>query len=183
MSATWIQTYTGRKFWPLAPHENDVCIEDIAHALSLKCRYTGHCREFYSVAQHSVLVSRMVEPPDELWGLMHDAAEAYLPDVARPIKRAIRFEPVEWAVMQAVANKFSLRLPMPCSVKAADLCCLERERRQMLGEPPEEWETADCWDGDASVITCWSPLLAEMRFIKRFNELTAIAPHTEGPMQ
>lgn len=83
MTPCCIQTYTGRKFWPLDPRPEDVCIEDIAHALSLKCRFGGHCKRFYSVAQHGALVCNTLNvnggrrsPVLLMQGLMHDAAEA-----------------------------------------------------------------------------------------------------------
>ena len=79
-------TYSGRRFWPLEPRPQDVDIEDIAHAMSMKCRFTGHAEGFISVAEHSVNVARFLPPKLRLHGLLHDAAEAYLPDIARPIK-------------------------------------------------------------------------------------------------
>lgn len=82
----WIQTYTGRQFWPLDPKPEEVCIEDIAHALSQQCRYAGHTIRFYSVAQHSVEIALRVPRAAALWGLLHDAAEAYLVDLPRPVK-------------------------------------------------------------------------------------------------
>lgn len=82
----WIQTYTGKKMFPLAPKREDICIEDIAHALSMKCRFNGHCNLFYSIAQHSLIVASLVKPELRLAALLHDAAEAYLPDFCRPIK-------------------------------------------------------------------------------------------------
>jgi len=168
----WIQTFTGRKFYPLAPHEDDVDILDIAHALALKCRYSGHCREFFSVAQHSVMVSLMVPYSDSaLWGLLHDAGEAYLPDVARPIKGYTNIGPMETRVMLAVANKFQLPQKPPC-VASADLCCLERERRQLMPNPPEEWATARWWDGDCEPFECWSWQHSEQMFLERFKEIT-----------
>ncbi len=87
----WIQTFTGRRFWPLGARAGDVDVRDIAHALALKCRFNGHCRVFYSVAEHSVRVSRVMEVGGRkmaMWGLMHDAAEAYLADLGGPIKKA-----------------------------------------------------------------------------------------------
>lgn len=83
----WMQTYTGRKFWPLNPRAEEVYIEDIAHSLALSCRFNGHCKVFYSIAQHSVLVSQIVKPTQQLIALLHDSAEAYLGDIIRPIKR------------------------------------------------------------------------------------------------
>ena len=80
----WIQTYTGRQFWPLDPRVDEIHIEDIAHSLSMRCCYGGHLTDFYSVAEHSVLVSLHVPQEFALWGLLHDAAEAphrHLPPV------------------------------------------------------------------------------------------------------
>src|ERR1017187_10636100 len=76
-----ITTFSGIHFWPLLPNPADIRIEDIAHALSNQCRFAGHAREFYSVAEHSVRVSQLCPPEDALWGLLHDASEAYLTDV------------------------------------------------------------------------------------------------------
>lgn len=74
MRSDWIATFTGGVFFPLAPRVEDVRISDIAHALSMLCRFAGHTRGFYSVAQHSVLVSRLCSQQDALWGLLHDAS-------------------------------------------------------------------------------------------------------------
>lgn len=110
MSNDWIQTYTGKKFFPLHPHQNEYVIEDIAHALSMKCRFAGHCNAFYSVAEHSVKVSRIVAPESQLWGLLHDAAEAYLPDVCQPIKSQIYIGSVEkksWETPDQATRRWS----------------------------------------------------------------------------
>jgi len=90
----WIATYTGGRFYPLDPRPEDVCIADIAHSLSQICRFNGQTLQFYSVAQHSVLVSKLLgqggpSPIHEFMGLKHDAAEAYLCDLVRPIKREL----------------------------------------------------------------------------------------------
>ena len=84
---SWIQVYSGKSFSPLSPTIEDIEIEDIAHALSLQCRYAGHCLYHYSIAQHSVLVSRYVSQENKLWGLLLDASEAYPMDVPMPIKQ------------------------------------------------------------------------------------------------
>ncbi len=83
----WIQTATGRQFYPLDPRPEDVCIEDIAHALSNVCRFAGHSAWHYSVAQHCVLASEYAPPEYAIAALLHDAAEAYMGDIARPWKR------------------------------------------------------------------------------------------------
>jgi 5'-deoxynucleotidase YfbR-like HD superfamily hydrolase len=101
----WIQTRSGKKFYPLAPRPGSVDINDIAHALANLCRFTGHC-DFYSVAQHSVHVAKLVSPPARLLALLHDAAEAYMGDIARPWKRMLY---VEDGVGQAIHESIKLR--------------------------------------------------------------------------
>lgn len=90
---TWILTYTGRKFWADNPKVESICIEDIAHALSLICRFNGHCERHYSVAQHCLVgygLHRDMSPEIRLYILLHDAAEAYMCDIPRPIKPLIK---------------------------------------------------------------------------------------------
>ena len=90
----FLPTCTGRRVHIAAPLPEEIAVEDIAHALSHTCRFAGHTREFYSVAQHSVLVSELLEDRRaSLWGLLHDASEAYLHDLTRPLKRAIEATP------------------------------------------------------------------------------------------
>jgi uncharacterized protein len=82
-----MQTYTGLAFWPLDPRPDEIRLVDIAHALSKLCRYGGQCLSFYSVAEHSLLVASKAPDHLKLVALMHDASEAYLLDIPRPIKR------------------------------------------------------------------------------------------------
>src|SRR5690242_720613 len=117
LSSGQIRTYTGRAFSPLDPNPDDIVIEDIAHALSLNCRFTGHVRWHYSVAQHSVLCSEIVPSEYALTALLHDASEAYLSDIARPIKQQPDFGDTylryEGALERAIAERFSLDYPFP----------------------------------------------------------------------
>ena len=85
----WIETYSGKQFYLDGTDTDSIVIEDIAHALANLCRYNGHTNRFYSVAEHSVLVSYAVPKEYALWGLMHDASEAYLSDIPRPFKAMI----------------------------------------------------------------------------------------------
>lgn len=87
----WITTASGTKFWPLDPREEDVKIEDIAHALSNTCRFGGHCRQFYPVAQHCCLMTQHATPQAQLAALLHDAAEAYIGDIVTGLKRELRY--------------------------------------------------------------------------------------------
>lgn len=184
----WIQTYTGRQFWPLNPHPHEIHIEDIAHALSLVCRYTGHCREFYSVAEHSVRVSFQVQRlylkmavsarrfeyarTAALCGLLHDASEAYIADVSRPVKHSATFgtiyKAIEGNLEAAINTRFNLPAMLPL-VKQADNQLLATERRDLMGVPPREW-TADAAPLEIR-IEPWTATQAEMMFLYRFRAL------------
>lgn len=164
-----MQTYTGRQFWPIDPRPDEVHIEDIAHALSMMCRYNGHCRTFYSVAEHSVLVSRHVPTEHALWALLHDASEAYIADIVRPAKRFIAgYCEVEAQIMDAVCERFSLSPIMPEAVKRADMAILADEMPVLLGIPSTLDEPALGVE-----IVGLSPWDAETLFINRYREITA----------
>jgi hypothetical protein len=174
----WIQTYSGAAFWPLDPWHNEVLIEDIAHALSMQCRYTGHTREFYSVAQHSVLVSTICDAQDAAWGLLHDASEAYLCDVSRPVKVQPELEPyraAEQKVQAVIMERFGIEGAEPQSVKRADRAMLWIEYRdQMLGRAYgvawQKWATFAA-GVHVDVRGAWQPKRAENEFLYRFHFL------------
>ncbi len=91
---SYITTVTGKHFYPLNPNRQDIDLEDIAHVLSLICRANGHFRHFYSVAQHSIACANEAIARGYSWevilgALLHDASEAYLCDVTRPVKKHI----------------------------------------------------------------------------------------------
>jgi len=127
MKNAWIETRSGKHFNPLLPDPKLIDIEDIAHALSMICRFTGHCREFYSVAQHSVLVSERYSPDNKLAGLLHDASEAYLCDVSAPLKPFLPdYKQFEHNLTLVVLEKFGIS-QIPKEVKEIDrrLCFTE----------------------------------------------------------
>ena len=133
----WIQTYTGVAFYPFDPRPSEIQIHDIAHALSMQCRFTGHVKEFYSVAQHSVLVALHCPQEDRLWALLHDATEAYLADVARPVKQHAVMEPyrtIENDLERMICQRFGLPLEKPSSVTVADKRMLATEKRDLAGQ-------------------------------------------------
>lgn len=189
----WMQTASGVAFWPLDPRAEEVRIEDIAHSLSMQCRFAGHCRSFYSVAEHSVRVSEHVEHllaarllgaaqevprthPDvlrgALWGLLHDASEAYLVDVPRPVKPHLGgYREAEERVMAAVCARFGLPLAPPPEVKEADNVLLATEARDLMGPPPQPW--APMPEPLPGVIKPWAPAEARDLFLRRFRRLTA----------
>lgn len=168
----WIQTAGGKQFFLDRPRSEDVDIDDIAHALSRLCRFTGHVRRFYSVAQHSVLVSYVCDPADALVGLLHDATEAYIGDVSSPLKSLLpEYRVIEGRVWAAVAERFGLPAELPESVKHADAVLLATEKRDLLGPPPASWGQ---WPDPLDVvIEPWSSDWARRDFLARFQELTA----------
>jgi 5'-deoxynucleotidase YfbR-like HD superfamily hydrolase len=190
----FIQTFTGKAFFPLDPRPADVCIEDIAHALALKNRYTGHTREPYSVAEHCYRASLLVPPAFALPALLHDAAEAYLPDLAAPIKRRfwvgdsrtaendMSFAQLERLVLNTIFHAldlFALRdVAESEQVKKADLQMLAWEARDLLafsgkaGDPTlEDWGLTENPPSEG-VLRPFSWNFAEECFLKRFHDLT-----------
>jgi 5'-deoxynucleotidase YfbR-like HD superfamily hydrolase len=184
----WIQTFSGRQFWPLNPFPDEIFIEDIAHALSLVCRYTGHCSSFYSVAQHSVRVSyraqklflQIDKSPGRferarivaLCGLLHDASEAYISDVSRPVKHSATFGPIYKEIEANLEAQINRRFGLPAYlpvIKKADNELLATERRDLMAVPPREWSK------DAQPlpdhISPWTSTQAEYLFLYRFQAL------------
>ncbi len=168
----WIQTFTGRKVEPLDPDPAAIAVEDIAHALSLHCRFNGHYRVFYSVAEHSVRVSRQLNGDAALWGLLHDASEAYLSDVPKPLKPNLPdYCAVEDRLMRVIARRFGLSWPIPDAVHAADATLLATERRDLMAEARHDWGLhASPLD---ATIQPLSFAEAEQAFLARFAELRA----------
>jgi uncharacterized protein len=168
----WIQTYTGRVFEPMSPMAEQVDLVDIAHALALTCRFNGHCTRFYSVAEHSVWVSRHVPAHFAKWGLLHDAAEAYVSDVARPIKPFIKgFDEIESSIMQIVQEKFGLEGVMPGPVHEADLRMLATEREQLMTPCKRKWTELTGFKPYDFDLACWGPEEAEDAFLACYEEL------------
>lgn len=167
----WMQTFTGKQFWPCDPRPEDVCLEDIAHALSLCCRFNGHCLHHYSVAQHSVLVSENVSAEFALYGLLHDAAEAYVCDVPRPLKPMLEgYAAIEAKVHAAICSRFGLSPVMPAEVKRVDNAILVDEARSIMARPPADWHLPE--PGLGIKIQVWAPAFARAKFLQRYAELT-----------
>lgn len=123
-----IRTFSGKYMNVFAPTLDMICIEDIAHALSMLCRFGGHSSQFYSVAQHSILCTDLVDTPLKLEALMHDAAEAYLVDLPSPIKhRMTEYKTIEDNLMKVIAKKFGLVYPFPEVIHNADRDMLKYE--------------------------------------------------------
>lgn len=169
------QTASGRIVDLRHPCPTTIAIEDIAHHLSHLCRFTGATRTAYSVAQHSVLVSRMVPRDAWLWGLLHDAAEAYTGDLSSPLKRLVpQFRTVEHALIAVIRRVFGLVDDEPPAVKRADLTLLAWEARSFL--PHHEWhehiEGADYGLlKRRAPIRAMKPEAAKRAFLARYREI------------
>lgn len=133
MNVHCMQTYSGKVVDLSRFSEDDIHIEDIAHALSQIVRFTGHITKPYTVAQHSVLVSTLCPKEHALWGLLHDASEAYLGDVSTPLKSLLpQYREIEGRVQREIAGRFGLCWPMPPEVKEADRAALIAEKRALF---------------------------------------------------
>lgn len=169
-----ILTASGNYFNFIEPSGNAVLVTDIAHALSHVCRFAGHTREFYSVAQHSVLASRIVPPEHALAALFHDATEAYIGDVARPLKQLLPdYKAIEARLQSDIFAKLGLPAELPASVKRADLVLLATEQRDLMPAHDDEWALIADVEPLAGRIEPWSCWVACTMFLERYRDLVA----------
>ena len=170
MIDTWIQTYSGEKVNPFNPDPSTINIEDIAHALSNLCRFTGHTSRFYSVAEHSWWVSKLVVPEHALYGLLHDSSEAYLADISRPVKPYLNnYKKTEKGLQSVIFKKFGLSPEPPRDVKNVDSRLCFTEGIQLMPD-------VSCWNLQREpykdvLVRGWLPVLAKTFFMDRFKEL------------
>ena len=163
-----IKTWSGHQFDFINPQPTDVSIRDIAHALSLQCRFNGHCQEFYSVAEHSVEVSKLVaflgyDNNVIMTALLHDAAEAYIGDIVSPLKKALPdYQRIEARVEEVIAEKYSLEYPFPEVIHRADKEILAKEFNAL----------SPFTDAPSSALRCLSPKDAENEFLDVFRRLS-----------
>lgn len=170
----WMTLVSGKPFWPFDPSPEEVRIADIAHSLSMQCRFGGHVPRFYSAAEHSVLVSQRVSPENRLWALLHDSPETYVQDTIRPIKQAFPLlRDMEDNTMSAIARKFGLTGEMPQEVKDADDELLREECLTFYGH--SVYKTWGIYrEGTIfapSQFNYYTPEDAKRLFLARFVEL------------
>ncbi|MGD9735073.1 MAG: metal-dependent phosphohydrolase [Solirubrobacterales bacterium] len=175
-----IQTVSGRWIDPLAPDPASIDIGDIAQALANQCRFGGHSRAFYSVAQHSTIVSdvcaeRGAGPAEALAALLHDAGEAYLVDLPHPLKHRSElgapYREAEKRLEAAIRERFGL-VPQPAATKPVDRSLLAAER-QIFAAMNDPWPELEGFEPLEVEIDPWEPARARREFLTRFERLDA----------
>lgn len=177
LSMSTIQVYSGGLIDPINPNPEDINITDVAHSLAYMCRFAGHTKVFYSVAEHSIRVSELVPDDDKLWGLLHDASEAYLVDIPSPLKNDLfgaRYRDVELRLMDVIIKKYGLPSEMPASVKKADNVMLATEVRDLLNKTTSDelWEPWLQYPAMEAITLPMSPAEAEEIFLETFDTLS-----------
>jgi hypothetical protein len=174
----YLQTVSGRWVNPFDPDPEQIDAGDIARALANQCRFGGHCRVFYSVAQHSVIVSELVEQrggdaEDVFAALMHDASEAYLGDMPHPLKHrsalGAAFRAAEEHLEQALRDRFRIKAGVP-EIKRADRALLATERRAFSAED-WHWPELEGIEPLELELEAWAPDEAAEAFARRYAEL------------
>jgi 5'-deoxynucleotidase YfbR-like HD superfamily hydrolase len=171
----YVSTFSGNRFYPLEPRIDRVAIEDIAHGLAYQCRFNGQTREFYSVAQHSLIVASLVPPELRLAALLHDAAEAYLGDMVKPLKVLLpEFAAIEDKVSALIGAAFAVDFSNYAPIKRADLIALATEKRDLMPHSAERWAYLDDIRALPEPIATMSPWQAKQAFLARFAELDGL---------
>lgn len=171
---SWIMTVEGTTFNFEHPELSTYTIESIAHALSNVCRYAGHCRYFYSVAQHSVYVSFHVPPDQALAALLHDAAEAFIHDISRPLKAMLPdYRVIEKRVEHSIFDHFGVPRELTPEIHHADHVMLATEKRDLM-PLTTLWHVPVEILPDPCPIRPWSPDMAKIEFLTRYHDLVRL---------
>lgn len=176
----WIEIYGGRKFHFARPSMGEIAVEAVAHSLSQLCRYNGHTKRFYSVAEHACLLSDwvMYQPwataRDGLTALHHDDAEHIIGDLPRPIKATMpEFKAAEKILDEVIAEKFGTEYPLPEWLHAIDNRIIKDERLAVMKPSGFDWGTDQLvslgvpfwhWTGRWTWLT-------KQRFLRRHRRL------------
>lgn len=174
---TWMNTLSNTQFDIFDPEPSNVSIHDIAHALSNVCRYSGQCMFFYSVAEHSLLMSKLAPSDLKLFALLHDAAEAYMGDMIRPHKKIFTdFVTVEKHLIRAIFQAFGIEafldnVEAKAEIKRLDNILLASEKRVLFPNTSLDWGLTEPEDSNIT-IRGLSPNLIHVRFLATFASLT-----------
>ncbi len=173
-AGSWIWTIGGRRFELASPTAEMVNVGEIGHALARLCRFVGHIRpQMYSVAQHCLEVSQRCPTGMEGWGLMHDAAEAYVGDISGPLKALVPAVcEVEERILGVIAGVVGLEMPVPEEVKVVDRRMLLTEMREFRSAR-QAAVLAEAWGLEPyeSGLITWQAGLARALWMERFREV------------
>jgi 5'-deoxynucleotidase YfbR-like HD superfamily hydrolase len=176
LTTPYVSTFSGNRFYPLEPRIDRVAIEDIAHGLAYQCRFNGQTCDFYSVAQHSLVVASLVPAQLRLAALLHDAAEAYLGDMVKPLKVLLpEFAAIEEKVSAIIAATFQIDFSDYAPIKRADLIALATEKRDLMPHSVERWAYLDEIRALPEAIVPISPGAAKQAFLAEFYRLGGVA--------
>ena len=178
----WIELVSGKQFYFGAPTDDMIQVEDVAYALSYLCRYNGHTKRHYSVAEHCVLMADWVKrhgggPRECLTALHHDDAEYIIGDLARPVKNKIpQFKELETLLDEAIAKKFGTIYPFPDWLKELDARILRDERTAIMNPSDNEWGTDELEPLNVRFMSIRGrlPFLMRKQFLKRHRHLNAV---------
>ncbi|WJJ55338.1 hypothetical protein QB910_000094 [Dabrowskivirus KKP3916] len=174
----FMETYMGKKFYPLSPDSEIINLADIAHPLSMMVRFNGHCKTFYTVGQHSINVAREIarhgfDPIYQMYGLLHDGSEAYLADINRPAKSDLpEYVKLESIVQAAIWEAFGLKDPSEQIwgvVKYFDDTVLFNEAQHLM--PCRHWCQHDFERLPQIDLSVRNPSDVEKEFVELFFEL------------
>lgn len=175
---SYIATATNKHFYYLDVRIEDIDIQDIASGLANECRFNGQMENFYSVAQHCVYASYLVEPEFALEALLHDSSEAYIKDLPSPLKKLLpEYKLIELRIEKMIRKKFGLPESMSAEVHFADLMMLATEKRDLEIDAGSNWLMLEGIPASDFVVNPLTPSQAKALFLRRFNELYHEANH------
>ncbi len=177
---TWMETYSGRAFDLRAPDTRAIVPMDIAHGLAMQCRFNGQCRRFYSVAEHCIHVANLLAAEGhhctvQLYGLLHDAEEAYMGDLTSPLKAAL---PEARAIGANIRTAVRVALGLPAilpeqaqaDIRRADAVLLATEAKALMASGGLGWQLPE-EASDRIALRFWGPAQAEQRYLERLIAL------------
>jgi hypothetical protein len=179
----WMLTQTRRQVWPLALKHADVNVMDIAMSLGKQCRYNGHVDKFYTVAEHSVQISKALERDGfdhmtQFVGLHHDDSECWMGDQIKPLKNALEqlgvsLKPFELAIEKTVSERFGMPWPWPEIIHEYDRKIVRDEKEQLKAGGGDDWIGFNIPEKGIGVyLPCWTWEQATKEFLARHSELT-----------
>jgi uncharacterized protein len=173
MNEPWLQTWTGKKFFPQNPRIDDILIEDIARGLAMNCRFAGQVITFFSVAEHSILCSEVAPDNLKCAALLHDASESYIADLGKHLKPHLGgYREIEARLMAAIGERFGVTPEEFQAIKPIDERMLMTEAWALLPGGPLGSEWPDVRPFEEVTLLFLNPFEAEQLFLRRFLEVS-----------